>query len=147
MITGGTPDADDVASVSTALLAAAPATATVTARRWRKWPARVTGVRSAVGALGIAQFMPATAALYDLRDPLDPASAIDAQARLMRDLLRRFGAVPLALAAYNAGPGAVAACMCVPPFGETQIYVARILSLIGAGGGGAATGPLVRLIE
>ena len=41
----------------------------------------------------------------------------------MRDLLRRFGSVPLALAAYNAGPGAVAACGCVPPFAETRRYV------------------------
>ena len=52
----------------------------------------------------------------------------------MRDLLRRFGAVPLALAAYNAGPGAVAACGCVPPYPETRGYVARILGLLGGAG-------------
>ena len=100
--------------------------------------------RSAAGALGIAQFVPATAALYGLADPLDPVRAIDAQARLMHDLLRRFGSVPLALAAYNAGPGAVAACGCVPGFTETQAYVARILALVG---GGAGAGPPVRLIR
>ena len=74
---------------------------------------------SPAGAQGIAQFMPGTAAAMGLRDPFDAERAIDAQARLMRDLLRRFPAVPLALAAYNAGPGAVAACGCVPANGET----------------------------
>ena len=62
----------------------------------------------------------------------------------MHDLLRRFGSVPLALAAYNAGPGAVAACGCVPGFTETQAYVTRILALVG---GGAAAGLPVRLIR
>ena len=89
---------------------------------------------SRAGAQGIAQFMPGTAAAMGLRDPFDAERAIDAQARLMRDLLRRFPAVPLALAAYNAGPGAVAACGCVPANGETPGYVARILGLMtGAG--------------
>jgi soluble lytic murein transglycosylase-like protein len=69
---------------------------------------------SPAGAQGIAQFMPATAAAYGLRDPFDPAAAIDAQAHLMSDLLERFASIPLALAAYNAGAGAVAACTCVP---------------------------------
>ena len=50
-----------------------------------------------------------------LRDPFDAARAIDAQAHLMRDLLGRFAAVPLALAAYNAGPLPVPHCMCIPP--------------------------------
>jgi hypothetical protein len=100
-------------------------------------------VVSRAGARGIAQFMPGTARQYGLRDPLDAAAAIDAQAHLMRDLLRRFAAVPLALAAYNAGPGPVAACGCVPPIPETLQYVADILALLqGAGdpaGAGAAT--------
>ena len=99
------------------------------------------------GAQGIAQFMPETASAMGLEDPFDAARAIDAQARLMRDLLRRFAAVPLALAAYNAGPEPVAACGCVPPYPETRGYVARILGLLGgfgeAGGGGVA----VRLVE
>ena len=69
-----------------------------------------------------------------LADPFDAGAAIDAQARLMRDLLRRFAAVPLALAAYNAGPGPVAACGCVPPYPETRGYVARILGLLGGMG-------------
>lgn len=102
--------------------------------------------RSPAGALGIAQFMPGTAELYGLADPFDPATAIDAQARLMHDLLRRFGSVPLALAAYNAGPAPVAACGCVPAITETQVYVARILALLGAAPQGVA-GPPVRLIR
>jgi hypothetical protein len=104
--------------------------------------------RSGAGAQGIAQFMPATARALGLRNPLDPAAAIDAQAHLMRDLLRRFGAVPLALAAYNAGPGPVAACGCVPPFPETRGYVARILGLLGGAGEAVAGGGLeVRLVS
>ena len=90
--------------------------------------------RSPAGAQGIAQFMPGTAVAYGLRDPFDAAAAIDAQAHLMHDLLSRFGSVPLALAAYNAGPGAVADCGCVPAYPETQAYVAKILGLLGGAG-------------
>src|SRR5206468_7162163 len=75
---------------------------------------------SGAGAQGIAQLMPGTAAALGLEDPFDAERAIDAQAHLMRDLLRRFAAVPLALAAYNAGPERVAACLCVPPIPETE---------------------------
>jgi transglycosylase-like protein with SLT domain/D-alanyl-D-alanine carboxypeptidase-like protein/putative Flp pilus-assembly TadE/G-like protein len=102
---------------------------------------------SPAGALGIAQFMPGTARSYGLWDPLDPGAAIDAQAHLMSDLLRRFHSVPLALAAYNAGAGAVAACRCVPPYPETRAYVARILAL--ADGAGVLLAPPleVRLVR
>src|SRR5919205_669594 len=89
---------------------------------------------SPAGAQGIAQFMPATAAGLGLRNPFDAPAAIDAQAHLMHDLLRQFAAVPLALAAYNAGPAPVQACGCVPPFPETQAYVAKIVGLIGGAG-------------
>jgi hypothetical protein len=90
---------------------------------------------SAAGAQGIAQFIPGTAALYGLDDPFDAPAAIDAQAHLMSDLLRQFGdSVSLALAAYNAGAGAVAACGCVPDIPETEAYVARILGLMGGAG-------------
>ena len=103
---------------------------------------------SSAGALGIAQFMPATARTLGLRDPFDARASIDAQAHLMRDLLRRFGAVPLALAAYNAGPSPVAACGCVPPYPETRGYVARILGLLSGAGEAVAGGGLeVRLVE
>jgi hypothetical protein len=103
--------------------------------------------RSPAGAEGIAQFMPATAEAIGLLDPFDPDAAINAQARLMRDLLGRFGSVPLALAAYNAGPGAVAACGCIPPYPETRAYVARILGLLGGAGELSASGLEVRLVE
>jgi Transglycosylase SLT domain/D-alanyl-D-alanine carboxypeptidase/Putative Flp pilus-assembly TadE/G-like len=86
---------------------------------------------SRAGARGIAQFMPGTARAYGLADPFDAEQAISAQAHLMRDLLRQFASVSLALAAYNAGSGPVAHCGCVPPYPETQAYVARILGLMG----------------
>ena len=99
------------------------------------------GAVSPAGAQGIAQFMPATARGMGLRDPFDPAQAIPAAARLLAGHLRAFGSVPLALAAYNAGPDAVTRHGGVPPYRETQAYVARILALAGgaamvAGGGG-----------
>ncbi|MGZ8621208.1 MAG: lytic transglycosylase domain-containing protein, partial [Solirubrobacterales bacterium] len=102
---------------------------------------------SGAGAQGIAQFIPSTAAAYGLRNPFDPEAAIDAQAHLMSDLLRRFGSPALALAAYNAGPAPVAACGCVPDIPETQAYVSRILGLLG-GAGALLVPPFeVRLIE
>jgi soluble lytic murein transglycosylase-like protein len=103
--------------------------------------------RSPAGAQGIAQFMPGTARAYGLRNPFDAVQAIDAQAHMMRDLLRRFGSVPLALAAYNAGPGAVARCGCIPPYPETRAYVARILGLLGGAGDIAPPSFEVRLVE
>ena len=102
---------------------------------------------SPAGAQGIAQFMPGTAAAMGLENPFDADRAIDAQAHLMRDLLRRFPAVPLALAAYNAGPGAVAACGCVPANGETPGYVARILGLMAGAGAGGTQALEVRLVR
>ncbi len=105
--------------------------------------------RSPAGAEGIAQFMPATARAYGLANSYDPAQAIDAQAHMMRDLLRQFGSVPLALAAYNAGPGAVQRCGCIPPYPETRGYVARILALMNGAGVGSdpGAGLLVRLVD
>src|SRR3954452_13358917 len=103
---------------------------------------------SGAGAQGIAQFMPGTAAAMGLDDPFDAPAAIDAQAHLMRDLLRQFGSVPLALAAYNAGPAPMQACGCVPDNGETPGYVARILGLLGgAGDASGLAGLSVRLVK
>jgi hypothetical protein len=104
--------------------------------------------QSPAGAQGIAQFMPGTAQALGLQSPFDPDEAIDAQAHLMRDLLRRFGSVPLALAAYNAGPAAVEQYGGIPPYPETRAYVAKILGLLG-GAGDLAAGPTfeVRLVE
>jgi soluble lytic murein transglycosylase-like protein len=103
---------------------------------------------SPAGAQGIAQFMPGTAQALGLQNPFDADEAIDAQAHLMRDLLRRFGSVPLALAAYNAGAGAVEQFGGIPPYAETRAYVAKILGLLG-GAGDVAGGPSfeVRLVE
>jgi soluble lytic murein transglycosylase-like protein len=104
--------------------------------------------RSSAGAQGIAQFMPGTAKAYNLTDPFDGDAAILAQAHLMHDLLARFGSVPLALAAYNAGPQPVAACGCIPQIPETIAYVAAILGLLGGTGDPAAlaTGLKIRLV-
>jgi len=101
---------------------------------------------SPAGAQGIAQFIPSTAAAYGLRDPFDPEAAIDAQARLMADLLEQFGSPQLALAAYNAGPAPVSACGCVPDYPETQAYVARILALLEGTGASLAPPLEVRLV-
>jgi soluble lytic murein transglycosylase-like protein len=101
---------------------------------------------SPAGAQGIAQFIPSTASSYGLRDPFDPVAAIDAQAHLMSDLLRRFDSPALALAAYNAGPGPVDECRCVPAIPETTAYVSRILALLGGAGVSAVPGFEVRLV-
>ena len=101
---------------------------------------------SPAGAQGIAQFMPGTAASYGLEDPFDPVAAIDAQAHLMSDLIRLLGSPELALAGYNAGPGAVEACHCVPPYPETRAYVTRILALLGGAGALALPSFEVRLV-
>jgi Transglycosylase SLT domain/D-alanyl-D-alanine carboxypeptidase/Putative Flp pilus-assembly TadE/G-like len=101
---------------------------------------------SPVGAEGIAQFMPGTAASYGLVDPFDPVEAIDAQAHLMSDLIGQFGSPELALAAYNAGPAPVEACHCVPAIPETSAYVARIMALLGGAGAIAVPAFEVRLI-
>ena len=106
--------------------------------------------RSPAGAQGIAQFMPGTARAYGVRNPFDPDEAIDAQAHHMRDLLRQFGSVPLALAAYNSGPAPVLRCGCVPAIPETTAYVADILGLLNGAGdalGAGARGLEVRLVR
>jgi soluble lytic murein transglycosylase-like protein len=106
--------------------------------------------RSSAGAQGIAQFVPGTAAAYGLDDPFDAGHAIDAQAHLMRDLLRSFGSVPLALAAYNAGSARVQACACIPAIPETQAYVANILGLLNGAGdpnGQGADALEIRLVQ
>jgi hypothetical protein len=101
---------------------------------------------SPVGAEGIAQFMPGTAASYGLADPFNPVEAIDAQAHLMSDLIHQFGSPELALAAYNAGPAPVEACHCVPAIPETTAYVARIMALLGGAGALAVPAFEVRLV-
>ena len=82
--------------------------------------------RSAKGAKGLMQLMPATARQYAVRDPYDPRTNIDAGVRHLKDLLTRFD-VGLALAAYNAGEATVRRFGGLPPYAETRSYVSRIL--------------------
>jgi peptidoglycan DL-endopeptidase CwlO len=82
---------------------------------------------SAAGAIGLMQLMPGTARELGV-DPHDPAEAVDGAARLLRSHLDQFGAVRLAVAAYNAGPGAVRRYDGVPPYAETRTYVQRVLA-------------------
>ena len=78
------------------------------------------------GAIGLAQLMPDTARLLRV-DPNDPAQNLQGGARYLRMMYERFGSWRLALAAYNAGPGAVESHGGIPPFEETRNYVAIIL--------------------
>ena len=86
--------------------------------------------RSRTGAKGLMQLMPATARQYAVRDPYDPQANIEAGVRHLKDLLGRFE-LRLALAAYNAGEGAVRTYGGLPPFAETRNYVARVLQRAG----------------
>ena len=88
--------------------------------------------RSSKGAMGLMQLMPSVAREYKVRNAYDPKSNIDAGIRKLKSLLEKWGGdVALALAAYNAGEGAVAKFNGVPPYRETQNYVSRILAIAG----------------
>jgi len=84
--------------------------------------------RSRKGAMGLMQLMPETARQYAVADPYDPAANIEAGIKHLKSLLQRLP-MTLALAAYNAGEGAVQRFHGIPPYPETEQYVSRILQL------------------
>jgi soluble lytic murein transglycosylase-like protein len=89
---------------------------------------------SSKGAMGLMQLMPATARMYDVRNPFDAAQNVDAGVRHLKGLLQNFGGdVSLSLAAYNAGQGAVERSRGIPPYTETRNYVKRITNIMGTG--------------
>jgi soluble lytic murein transglycosylase-like protein len=81
---------------------------------------------SPAGAMGPGQLMPGTAQMLRVEDPFDPRPALDASARYLAEQLARFDDVSLAVAAYNAGPGAVDGQ--VPRNGETEFYVVKVMN-------------------
>lgn len=110
------------------------------AAAWRVDPALVKAViasesafdanaASATGAQGLMQLEPGTASELGVRQPFDPAQNIWGGTRYIRGLLDRFHHnLPLAVAAYNAGPEAVEKYRGIPPYAETQTYVRRVLA-------------------
>lgn len=84
---------------------------------------------SPAGAQGLMQLMPGTAKGLGVTNSFDPTRAVDGAARLLQGLIREFGRTDLALAAYNAGPGAVHRYNGIPPYAETQNYVRSVLGI------------------
>ncbi|MDP3182760.1 MAG: lytic transglycosylase domain-containing protein [Desulfobaccales bacterium] len=86
------------------------------------------GAVSPKGAQGLMQLMPGTAALMGVNNPFDPEQNIAGGVGYLRRCLDRFGHnVPLAVAAYNAGPESVARCAGIPPYTETQLFVQNVM--------------------
>ena len=127
---------------------------TAAARRYGLDPALLAGLvrqesnfdptaGSPAGARGLTQLMPATAASLGVTDVTDPAQALDGGAKYLAQQLKAFGGdVTKALAAYNAGPGAVQRFGGVPPYAETQDYVRKVQAFAAAYRGTAAPSAL-----
>jgi soluble lytic murein transglycosylase-like protein len=87
------------------------------------------GAVSNKGALGLMQLLPGTARDLAVDDAFDPAQNVRGGTDYLRQMLDRFGALELALAAYNAGPEAVAKYGGIPPYDDTRVYVRRVIQL------------------
>lgn len=85
--------------------------------------------RSRAGAMGLSQLMPGTAQSLGVTDPFDPWQSLKGGATYLSQMLKRFGDPKLALAAYNAGPGAVEKAGGIPNYKETQSYVEKVMRL------------------
>jgi soluble lytic murein transglycosylase-like protein len=86
---------------------------------------------SPAGAMGPMQLIPPTARALGVRDPFDPEESVDGAARYLHTQLATFHRTRLAVAAYNAGPGAIVGRR-VPQNGQTEIYVARVMHALAA---------------